>query len=59
MGNSGAVNMRVVLWVVGILLLVAMVIGGQFIFAGVILVFLLILAVGALMYRKMGPPPTS
>jgi high-affinity K+ transport system ATPase subunit B len=32
--------------------------GGRIIFAGVILVFLVILAVGGLMYRKMGPPPT-
>jgi hypothetical protein len=32
--------------------------GGQIIFAGIILVFLVTLAVGGPMYRKMGPPPT-
>ena len=58
MGNKGAAATRAILWIVGILFLVGMILGGQIIFAGIILVFLLILGVGGLMYRKMGPPPT-
>ena len=58
MGDKGAAAMRVVLWIAGILLLIGMILGGQIIFAGIILVFLLILGVGGLMYRRMGPPPT-
>ncbi|HEX2188522.1 MAG TPA: hypothetical protein VHG51_06460 [Longimicrobiaceae bacterium] len=36
----------------------ASVLGGQVVFAGIILVFFVLPGVGALMYRKMGPPPT-
>ena len=58
MGNQGGAAMKTVLWIGGIVLLIGMILGGQIIFAGIILVFLLILDVGGLMYREMGPPPT-
>lgn len=58
MDTRGAAARRVLLMIAAFLLVVGMILGGQILFAGVILVFLLILGVGALMYRKMGPPPT-
>lgn len=58
MDNRGAAATRALLIVGGILPAVGMILGGQIIFAGIIVVFLPILGVGALMYRKMGPPPT-
>lgn len=56
MDTNGASGWQVILAIGGVLLLIGMILGGQIIFAGVILVFLLILGAGALLYRVKGPP---